>query len=72
MLQALLLALHLSKSHTEAITRVLQIVTYIRSKGERNGIQRRTKLSFSRTMMQAMELLRLAIRHISGQSDVEQ
>jgi len=28
MLQALLLALHLPKSHTEAITRVPQIVTY--------------------------------------------
>jgi len=27
-LQALLLALHLPKSHTEAITRALQIVTY--------------------------------------------
>jgi len=41
-------------------------------KGERNGIQRRTKVSFGRTMIQAMELLRLAKRHISGRSDIEQ
>ena len=34
MLQAPLLALHLPKSHTEAITRVPQIVTYVvREKG---------------------------------------
>ena len=34
MLQAPLLALHLHKSHTEAITRVPQIVTYmVREKG---------------------------------------
>jgi len=37
--------------------------------GERNGAQRRTKVSF---MMQALELLRLAKRHISGQSNIEQ
>jgi len=37
MLQALLLALHLPNSHTEAITRVLQIVTYtVREKGMDN------------------------------------
>ena len=37
-----LLALHLPKSHTEAITRVLQIVTYVvREKGmEYKGKQR--------------------------------
>ena len=68
-LQAPLLALRLPKSLTKAIARIPQIVT---CKGERNGIQRRTKVSFVRTMMQAMELLRLAKRHISGQSDVEQ
>jgi len=56
MLQALLLAL---QSHTEAIMHLPQIVTY--AAGEK-GIQRRTKLSFGRTMMQAMELLRLAKR----------
>ena len=33
---------------------------HLRGKGERNGIQRKTKVSFGRTMMQAMELLRLA------------
>ena len=47
-----LLALHLYKYHTKAVTRVLQIVTYaVREKG---------KVSFGRTMMQAIELLRLA------------
>jgi len=45
---------------------------HLRSKGERNGVQRRTKVSFGRTMMQALELLRLAKRHISGWSDIEQ
>jgi len=40
--------------------------------GERNGEWRRTKVSFSRTMMQALELLWLAKRHISGGSDMEQ
>jgi len=30
------------------------------------------KVSFGRTMMQALELLRLAKRHISGQSNIEQ
>ena len=45
---------------------------YLRSSGERNGEQRRTKVSFGRTMMQALELQRLAKRHISGRSDVEQ
>ena len=39
---------------------------------ERNGEQRRTKVSFGRTMMQALELQRLVKRHISGRSDVEQ
>ena len=41
-------------------------------KGERNGILRRKKISFGRTMMWALELLQLAKRHISGQSNVEQ
>ena len=41
-------------------------------KGEINGSQRRTKVSFSRTMMQVLELLRLAKRHILGQSDFDQ
>ena len=35
---------------------VSQIVT-LRSSGERNGAQRRTKVSLGRTMMQALELL---------------
>ena len=36
------------------------------------GAQRRANVSFGRTMMQALELLQLAKRHVSGQSDVEQ
>jgi len=45
---------------------------HLRGKRERNGIQKRKKVSFGRTMVQALELLRLAKRHISGRSDVEQ
>ena len=45
---------------------------HLRAKGERNGLQRRTKVIFGKTMMQTMELLRLVKRHISGWSDVEQ
>jgi len=33
---------------------------------ERNGAQSRTKVSFGRTMMQVLELLRLVKRHILG------
>ena len=39
---------------------------------ERNGEQRRAKVSFGRTMMRALELQQLAKRHISGQSNIEQ
>jgi len=46
-----------------------QIVT---GKGERNGAQSKIKVSFGRTMIQALELLWLVKRHISGRSDVEQ
>ena len=35
-------------------------------KEERNGAQRRTKVHFGRTAMQALELLLLAKRHILG------
>jgi len=35
---------------------------HLRGSGERNGEQRRTKVSFGRTMMQALELQRLAKR----------
>ena len=45
---------------------------HLHGSGERNGEQRRTKVSFGRTMMQALELQQLAKRHISGRSDVEQ
>jgi len=44
----------------------------LRGSGERNRAQRRTKVSFGRTMMQALELLWLAKRHLSGQNDIEQ
>jgi len=40
--------------------------------GERNQEQRKTKVSFCRTMIQALELQRLAKRHILGWSDIEQ
>jgi len=60
-LQVPLLALHLSKSYTETIMRTANC--HLRGMGERNGIQRRTMVSFGRSMMQAMELLRLAKRH---------
>ena len=40
--------------------RALQIVTYARRNGEMNGAQRRTKISFDKTMMQELELLQLA------------
>jgi len=45
---------------------------HLRNSQERNGEQRRTKISFGRTMIQALKLQRLAKRHISGQSGVEQ
>ena len=45
---------------------------HLRGSVERNGVQRRTKISFGRTMMQALELLHLVKRHVSGQIDDEQ
>ena len=45
---------------------------YLCSKGERNGTQRKAKISLGKTMIQALELLRFVKRHVSGQSDVEQ
>ena len=46
---------------------------YLHSSGESNGAQKRTKVSFGRIMMQALQLLlRLVRRHISRRSDVEQ
>ena len=64
-----LLALHLPKSRTETIARVPQIIIYA-AKGQRNVVQRKTLVSFGRTMMQGLELLQLAKRHVSGQSNV--
>ena len=40
--------------------------------GERNGEQTRTKVSFGRSMMRILELLRLVKRHVSGWSDILQ
>ena len=39
---------------------------HLRSSGEKNGEQRRTKVKLGRTMMRGLELQRLAKRHISG------
>ena len=44
---------------------------HLRGSGERNGAQRRTKVSFDRTMMQVLEVLRLAERQVWGQSDID-
>jgi len=45
-----------------ALTEVSHWSHNARGKGERNGVQRRTKVSFGKTMMQTLELLRLAKR----------
>ena len=39
---------------------------HLRGSEERNGEQKRTKVSFGSTMMRALKLQRLAKRHISG------
>ena len=59
---ALTLVLH--RSHNMHITN-----RHLRGSGERNGAQRRTKVSF---MMQVLELLWLAKRHISRWSNAKQ
>jgi len=48
-----------------AITQVLQIVTYACCSGERNGAQRRTKVSFDKTMMQALAVGKKALLRMS-------
>ena len=50
----------------------LQILCHLCGSGGRNGVQRRTKVSFGRIMMQALELLQLAKMHVSEPSDVKQ
>ena len=60
MLEVPLLALHLHKSRTKALYNLRIASRHLCGKGERNGVQRRTKVSFGRTMMQALELLQLA------------
>jgi len=65
MLKASLPALHLPMSRTEAITRVLQIVTYpaVEKRMEHKGEQRQ---SLVEPQCKALELLQLVKRHISG------
>ena len=55
------------KSRSDATTS-----RHLRDSGERNGEQKRTKESFGRTMIRALELQRLAKRHISGRNDAKQ
>ena len=63
-----MLALHLPKSRQNA-----HIANCcLHGSGETNGEQRRTEVSFDRIIIQALELLRLPKRHISGQSNVKQ
>jgi len=71
-----------SMLNTSAITAVIKVSMkprsgatanhHLRGSQERNGEQRRTKVSFGRTMILALKLQRLAKRHISGWSNVEQ
>ena len=44
---------------------------YLHSSRERNEAQRRTKVSFDRIMMKALELLQLEKINVSGGSDIE-
>jgi len=45
---------------------------HLRDSVERNGALRRTMVSRSRTMMQALEQLQVVKVHISEKSDIEQ
>ena len=71
MQEAPLLAVHLPKSCTIAITCIATTNHHL-TEVERNGVQRKTKVSFGRTIMQALELQWLAKWHVSGQSNTEQ
>ena len=63
-------SLQLRSLHEEALPQI--ITNVVVKKGNKNkGEQRRTKVSFGRTMMRALELLRLAKRHIFRQSNIE-
>ena len=53
----------LTKSCTLAITRIL-------TNADWKGTQRRTKVSFGRTMMQVLDVLWFAKSHILGQLDI--
>ena len=65
-----LLALYLLKSRTEAITHELKSSPMQQWRNEWST--KRTEVSFGKTMMQALELMRLAKKHILGQSDIQQ
>jgi len=59
----------LNAALTQGLHRSLNVRTanhHLHDKGERNGAQRRIKVSFDRTMIQALELLGLPKRHFSG------
>ena len=58
----------LTKSQTKAITCIPQ---YMQHSGEMNGVQKRTKVSFGRIMMQALELLLLAKKAGLGTKQVK-
>jgi len=45
---------------------------HLSASGERNGAQKWTKVSFGRTMMQALALLQLVKRHIFEWNNIEQ
>ena len=62
-----MLALYFPKSCTEAII-MCTANRHLCGSVETNGEQRRTKVSFGRTMILALELLRLANRDVSRQS----
>ena len=67
-----LIVLLLPKSCTEAMHNMHTANRHQRDSGEKNGAQRRKKVSFDTTMMQALKLLQLTKRHVLEQSNVEQ
>jgi len=58
--------LRLPKSCTEPMNTCTANCHHVRSMGERNVAQRRTKVSFGRTMIQALKLLQLVKMQVSG------
>ena len=65
---------YVRKSHSAAITHVQKIITYVRmwlKRKEWNKKENKGKL-YSKTVVQALELLQLVIKHVLGQCNVEQ